>query len=139
MRELVEHNKINVLSFWIMIWVLLYLFGLIDYNPTLILIIAQIVMLFSLYSMHFEGCLHFDTALARFIYISLSKFLPMYILWLHNDVVISERDMYFHIGMFLLYCIMIYLNNLNLIKVYTDIFINHKCKYLSLNKNKMLN
>lgn len=123
------NKKSLYFSSWIFIWLLLYFFGYIEYNPTFVLLVSQFVMVacqyvtFVLYGSRLEDCIW------ELVYITFSKFLPLYLLWLKNDVRIRIKDLQFSVGMCVLYAIYLYYKNTNFLQCYTNIYRKVKCQH----------
>lgn len=137
--ERTEHLALNqdtLFSNWTIAWFILYYFHVIDYNPTLILLICQAIMVMLLFTLHQNFTLYFDDCLGSFIYISISKILPVFLLWMRNDVQIKHKDIYFSFGFCALYILYLYFKNTSFIQIYTQIAQKQKCKETCTGKTK---
>ena len=106
-------------SYWLLIWYALYVFRYIDYNPTLLLLIIQAIMIIFLYVKFFYY--NKRTSVYLFVRLFVMKFLPLYLLWFANDIRIIMKDLYFTLGLFLLYLMYLYINKTNIIEVYSKL------------------
>lgn len=104
-------------SYWLLVWFVLYISGYIDYNPTLILLIIQMIAIIFLYIKHFYY--KKTTSAYLFTRMFIMKFLPLYFLWYTNKLRIKMKDVYFTIGIFLIYILHLHLFNTNVIEIYT--------------------
>ena len=100
-----------VFSYWIYSWFILYIFKYISYSPKFALtlgIIDNIILLFLM--------IKWDTSIKTiimFIFINtLIKLMPFY--YLRNETY-KMVDIYFTIGLFLIYIIWLYINNQSLV------------------------
>lgn len=112
-----EVNYDLLFSYWLLVWYVLYVFGYIDYNPSLLLLIMQAVIIMFLYIKYF----YYNKTTSKYLFIRIfvMKFLPLYLLWFANDVRIMMKDVYFTLGLFLLYIFYLYIHNTNMIEVYS--------------------
>lgn len=115
-------------SYWMILWFILYYIGFIDYNPSFAFLFSQILMVLNFYVQFFQYGFEMEKCAKEIVYIYVSKFLPLFLLWLRNDVQMRLKDIYFSIGLCLLYYLYLYVNNTDFIEVYTQIAIRHKCK-----------
>lgn len=126
-----EYPDVSIFfSIWIIVWFLLYYFGIFDYNPSFVLLLCQVVLIASLYSVYIQygAYYHYDDIKDK-INIIISKFLPLFLLWLRNDVQVRKKDLYFSIGFCVVYSLYLYSRNTNFIKIYTIALRNQKCRY----------
>jgi hypothetical protein len=105
-------------SYWLLIWYILYVFNIIDYNPTLLLIIVQVLIVVFLYIKFFYFEKITDTHL--YIRIILFKFTPLYLLWFANKLYITKKDIYFTLGLFILYNLYLFVKHTHFFEVYTN-------------------
>jgi hypothetical protein len=100
-----------VFSYWIYFWFLLYAFKIINYSPKFALIVGVVDNIIMLFLM-----LYFGTKRKTIFYFILIntfiKVLPLYLLRNEN---IRMRDIYFTIGLSLLFVLWIHMNSQTLI------------------------
>jgi hypothetical protein len=103
-----------IFSYWILLWFILYLLKLVPYNPKLIIILGIIEILFTLiYLIVKKASLRNIT---KFIIINIIiKFIPL--LLIYKDP-IEKKDIYATIIFILIYLLWMYINDVNVIKVY---------------------
>ena len=103
-----------VFSYWIFLWFILYLLKLVPYNPKLIIILGIIEILFTLiYLIVKNASLR---KITKFLIINIIiKFIPL--LLIYKDQ-IEKKDIYATVILVLIYAIWMYINNVNVIKVY---------------------
>jgi len=100
-----------VFSYWIFAWFLLYYFGIIDYNPKLILIFAFIENIFIFIAMIMNKTPLIQ--LLKFLFINFFiKILPLWYVWRTK---IMFNDIYPTILLCILYLIWVYINKKNVI------------------------
>jgi hypothetical protein len=104
-------------SYWLLFWYFIYCIKLIDYNPTLLLLIVQALIVVFLYIKFFYYGIKTNTYL--FMRIIFLKFMPLYILWFFSGVQIRTKDVYFTLGLFIVYNIYLYMHNRTFYEVYT--------------------
>lgn len=88
-----------IFSYWIFLWYVLYMTGLFTHNPKFALYIGVLEHLFVLVTM-----IYYNVKLTNILYFTLIliilKVLP---LWSLRNTVMSEKDIYTTLGMFLMY------------------------------------
>ena len=103
-----------IFSYWICLWFILYLLKLVPYNPKLIIILGIIEITFSLiYVIVKKASLRKITKF--FIINIIIKFIPL--LLIYKDP-IEKKDIYATVILVLIYLIWMYINDVNVIKVY---------------------
>jgi len=107
-----------VFSYWIFFWFLLYIFKFVTYNPKFMLILGLIENLILFIFMVYYGS-NYKT-LVYFIIINLFiKLLPYYSI---RKTTIQYRDIYASLVLFLIYCVWLYINGIEVIKYENKIF-----------------
>jgi hypothetical protein len=103
-----------IFSYWIFLWFILYLLKLVPYNPKLIIILGIIEILFTLiYLIVKNASLR---KITKFIIINIIiKFIPL--LLIYKDP-LMKKDIYATVILVLIYAIWMYINDVNVIKVY---------------------
>ena len=103
-----------IFSYWIFLWFILYLLKLVPYNPKLIIILGIIEILFTLiYLIVKNASLR---KITKFIIINIIiKFIPL--LLIYKDP-LRKKDIYATVILVLIYLIWMYINDVNVIKVY---------------------
>ena len=103
-----------IFSYWIFLWFILYLLKIVPYNPKLIIILGIIEILFALIYLIVK-----NTSLRKitkfFIINIIIKIIPL--LLIYKDP-LMKKDIYATIILVLIYLIWMYINNVNVIKVY---------------------
>ena len=103
-----------IFSYWIFLWFILYLLKLVPYNPKIIIILGIIEILFTLiYLIVKNASLRKITKF--FIINIIIKFIPL--LLIYKDP-IEKKDIYATIIFILIYLLWMYINDVNVIKVY---------------------
>ena len=103
-----------IFSYWIFIWFILYLLKLVPYNPKLIIILGIIEILFTLIYLILKNAS--IRKITKFLIINIIiKFIPL--LLIYKDP-LMKKDIYATIIFVLIYLIWMYINDVNVIKVY---------------------
>jgi len=103
-----------VFSYWILLWFILYLLKLVPYNPKIIIILSIIEILFTLIYLIVKNAS--IRKITKFLVINIIiKFIPL--LLIYKDP-IEKKDIYATVILVLIYLIWMYINNVNVIKVY---------------------
>jgi len=117
-----------LISFWILIWFIMYIVGVLPFNPSFALILATIVIIIAACRVIYKQAPMYNVI--KFIIISgMIKVGPLLILYYKNDVNISMNDLYFGLLLFIAYNIHLFMNNTNVVDVYTfmaDVYIYSK-------------
>ena len=100
-----------VFSYWIYVWFVIYYFHLTNYNPKFALILGLIDNIIMLILMIFFGS-EIKTIILFIIINVLIKVVPIYYL---KYKIIKLKDIYFTIGLFLVFIIWLHYNKQNLI------------------------
>jgi hypothetical protein len=100
-----------VFSYWIYIWFLLYMFHFTTYNPKFALVIGVIDNIIMLILMIYYGSKS-NTILFFIIINTFIKVLPIY--YLKNEI-IKMNDIYFTIGLFIVFSIWLHIHSQSLI------------------------
>lgn len=105
-----------IFSYWILLWYLLYIFRITQYNPKFALFIALIQNIMGLiYKLLFDSILN---AFILAIIILFIKFIPLYSI-IHSKI--KKKDIYFTLLLFILYNLWIYINGTNLYEIIIEI------------------
>lgn len=105
-----------IFSYWILLWYLLYIFRITQYNPKFTLFIALIQNIMGLiYKLLFDSILN---AFILAIIILFIKFIPLYSI-IHTKI--KKKDIYFTLLLFILYNLWIYINGTNLYEIMIEI------------------
>ena len=114
MAEKVEKQEKSrfdqIFSYWIFVWYLLYVLGVISYNPKFALIIGVITNLFVLLIKIISKNSFFNI----FFFISVNvviKAIPLWFLW---NSKISIKDIYASLGLFSIYILWLYFRGLTI-------------------------
>lgn len=99
-----------VFSYWIYVWFLLYIFKFISYSPKFPLILGLIDNIIMLLLMLYFGSKS-KTIILFIIINTLIKVIPLY--YLRNQT-IKMRDIYFTIGLFIIFVIWLHINKQSL-------------------------
>jgi len=103
-----------IFSYWIFLWFILYLLKLVPYNPKIIIILGIIEILFTLIYLIVKNASIKE--ITKFLIINIIiKFIPL--LLIYKDP-IERKDIYATIILVLIYLIWMYINDVNVIKVY---------------------
>ena len=98
-------------SYWILTWFFLYYFKIVKSNPKLLLLFGLIMNLVTLSTIiYYRNPL--DIILAFIIVNICIKVLPLYLL---RNTHTHKNDILWYIVIFILYCLWMYLNGINLI------------------------
>jgi hypothetical protein len=96
-----------VISIWIFAWFLLYMMGIIKYNPVLILFIASIIdsiaILFKLYNKE-----SFYNIYKFFIIQCVIKYIPLFLVW--NTNIITKKNIKHTLIFIYIYMVYMYIN-----------------------------
>ena len=103
-----------IFSYWIFLWFILYLLKLVPYNPKLIIILGIIEITFTIIYLIVKN-VSLRKITKFFIINIIIKFIPL--LLIYKDP-IKKKDIYATIILVLIYLIWMYINNVNVIKVY---------------------
>lgn len=124
----VLQDKSKYFSYWIFLWSLLYISDIIPYNPTFALLFAQLVMLIFLTILFTNYCIDVQTKIDMIISCILFKFIPLMVIWYVKDIRINTSDLYFTIGISILYSAYLYYGmNTTMYDIYMNIFIDYVC------------
>ena len=105
-----------VFSYWIFFWFLLYYFGVFrEYNPKFALLLGVLESALTVLLLFYLGSPLNKIIKYTFINIIL-KGVPPYLIW---NTAIRWEDIYFTIGLFIIYCIWIHINH----KTVTDTYL----------------
>jgi hypothetical protein len=115
-----------IMTNWIFVWFVLYMFGIITYNPSIYIVIGGYFAIFGIYIIWCHGSSQYK--LQHFTLINiLMKCIPIIILWSQNDLRVEVKDIYFGIFLFIMYLIYLHLNGTNFFEVYISLMkINFK-------------
>ena len=103
-----------IFSYWIFLWFILYLLKLVPYNPKIIIILGIIEILFTLIYLILKNAS--IRQITKFLIINIIiKFIPL--LLIYKDQ-IERKDIYATVILVLIYLIWMYINDVNVIKVY---------------------
>jgi hypothetical protein len=103
-----------IFSYWIFLWFILYLLKLVPYNPKIIIILGIIEILFTLIYLIVKNASIKE--ITKFLIINIIiKFIPL--LLIYKDP-IERKDIYATVILVLIYLIWMYINDVNVIKVY---------------------
>jgi hypothetical protein len=103
-----------VFSYWIFLWFILYLLKFVPYNPKIIIILGIIEILFTLIYLIVKNA-SIKEITKFFIINIIIKFIPL--LLIYKDP-IERKDIYATVILVLIYLIWMYINDVNIIKVY---------------------
>jgi hypothetical protein len=109
--EKVEKARFDqIFSYWIFVWYLLYVLGIISYNPKFALIIGVITnILVLLIKIIFKNSIY---NIVFFITVNfVIKVIPLYFLW--NSKILME-DVYASIGLFSIYLVWLYFRGITI-------------------------
>jgi len=121
---------IEIFSYWIFIWFLFYLFGIVKQNPLYILIVAYIITFFELLYIFYKKASKYN--LIKFIIINvIIKIIPIFIIILFYSTIFNIYDIYYGLIIFIFYLIIMIIFNKNPYKFY----INVLNTYIYDNKN----
>jgi hypothetical protein len=100
---------IEIFSYWIFVWFLLFYFKLTSYNPFIILLIAYIFTLFELIYLFYYKINRYN--LIKFFIINvIIKFIPILLIFKY-PIEIRKKDLLFGLYLFLIYLfVMSFLN-----------------------------
>ena len=109
-----------VFSVWIFVWFVIFIIGLITYNPTFIILLAIIIVIISIYlGIYYFGIDRYN--ITKFVVINIfMKSIPISLLWYYKQLRIKYRDVIFTLILFIVYNMYLLLNGTNIIKVYSD-------------------
>lgn len=124
----------EIFSYWIFIWFLLYYFGIIKYNPVLILIIGYIITFFEFIYLIIKKISYYN-GIKFFIINVIIKLIPIILIFRMNKykLEINIRDIYVSIYLIFTYIIIMIIFNKNPLDYYKRMITT----YLEINnKNK---
>jgi len=111
---------IEIFSYWIFVWFILYIIGLIKYNPLIFLILGIIATTFQTIYLFIKKTSKYN--LQKFIIINIIlKCIPILIIILNYSIVFKLSDFIFGIYILISYLIIIFLLKKNPIKDYNNI------------------
>lgn len=125
---------IEIFSYWIFIWFLLYYFELIKYNPILILIIGYIITFFEFIYLIIKKISYYN-GIKFFIINVIIKLIPIILIFRMNKykLEINIRDIYVSVYLIITYLIIMIIFNKNPLDYYKRMITT----YLEINnKNK---
>ncbi len=109
---------ITTFSNWILIWFLLYYFNIISYNPLFVLILVYTLILIFIFYIYDKINRY---KLIKFIILNIiCKLIPIYLLIRINKYYIKYDDIIFSIILFLIYFIVLYIFNKNIVNIYNE-------------------
>jgi len=100
-------------SNWVFIWFVMYGFRLIPFNPSFILIISFIIVVFEVFILKYYGANKYDLTKFIIINVVVIKLLPLVSLALNNDLTVTLQDAYFTVFIVLVYTLYLYANHIN--------------------------
>jgi hypothetical protein len=115
-----------IFSYWIFLWFILYLLKLVPYNPKLIIILGIIEITFTIIYLIVKN-VSLRKITKFFIINIIIKFIPL--LLIYKDP-IKKKDIYATIILVLIYLIWLYINDVNVIKVYQKLISSYLSKNL---------
>jgi len=124
----------EIFSYWIFIWFLLYYFGIIKYNPIVILIIGYIITFFEFIYLIIKKISYYN-GIKFFIINVIIKLIPIILIFRMNKykLEINIRDIYVSIYLIFTYIIIMIIFNKNPLDYYKRMITT----YLEINnKNK---
>jgi hypothetical protein len=106
-----------IFSYWIFAWFFIYIFGMVSKNPKFALLIALLENIGTLfYLIVFNAPF---IAICKFIIVMIiQKIIPLFMI-LNEKILLS--DIIFTFGLFLIYLLWLYTNNIDFFKVYSKI------------------
>lgn len=109
---------IEIISFWFVIWFLLYYFDIIKYNPLIFLIIAYVINIVETIYLYVKTSIN-KYNLNKFIIINvIIKFIPIILLINKSGFLINNQDILFGIYLLNFYLILLIIFNKNPFKTY---------------------
>jgi hypothetical protein len=109
--------EIYYFSYWIFIWFLLYIFGIISYNPYIFLIIGIIENIFNLIILYYYNSSIYN--IIKFIVINfLIKGIPLIILIYYKKNVFKLKDFVFGLILICIYLFVLLILKKNIYKYY---------------------
>jgi len=114
-------------SYWVFLWFILYYFGLIEYNPTFSIFVCLIIVFGLTFFWFAENKItqrHLIGFLASNI---ICKIMPLTLLWIKNDLEVRTKDVFFTIGLYLIYHLYLYLKGTSFTGVYLSLYKDIKC------------
>lgn len=128
---------IEIISFWFVIWFLLYYFDIIKYNPLIFLIIAYVINIVETIYLYMMTSIN-KYNLNKFIIINvIIKFIPIILLINKSGFLINNQDILFGIYLINIYLILLIIFNKNPFKTYEklmDGYINNTNFKTSISK-----
>ena len=125
---------IYIYSYWIFIWLLLYLFNIIPYNPIFYLVFGYIITLFEILYLYIEKINKYN--LIKFIIINIFiKLIPILILISLNKYYFNYNDIYFGFILLSFYIFLMIILDINPFDEYKKLlntYINNDNKYKTL-------
>jgi len=121
---------IEMISYWFLIWFLLFIFGFTKANPFFILVISYIIILCVFFYLKYKKANNYN--LQKFFIINIIiKLIPILILIYTKQNKFNCYDLKFLLNIFILYLFVIYILGKNPIDFYKRIYY----KYLNNSKN----
>jgi hypothetical protein len=102
-----------VFSYWLLLWYLLYILGIISYSPKLWFLIAIIFMIGIIFVMIYHSS---EYTILFIIALILFKLLPFYTM--RHDLY-KMKDILFGVALFFVYLLWLHYKNVNIIKIYS--------------------
>ena len=107
-----------VFSYWIFTWYVLYEFKIIAYNPKIALVLGLIENLVILLLMFYFA----NSFIYIFLFCFVNFFLKVLPLWRLRNTGYYRTDLYALIGLFIIYMVWLYINQIDVQKYATDRF-----------------
>lgn len=125
---------IEIFSYWIFVWFILFIIGLTKYNPLIFLILGIIATTFQTIYLFIKKTSKYN--LQKFIIINIIlKFIPILIIIFNYPILFKLNDFIFGIYILITYLIIIFFFKKNPIKDYNNImntYITNDNKYKTI-------
>lgn len=119
-----------IFSNWIFVWFVLFFIGVVQYNPTFVLVAAFCFIAFEVFYLWYIGANEYNITKMIVLNIML-KNIPILLLWTQKKLSIAQEDIYFTMTIFVIYNIYLQLNGTDIVVYYNKVLRNYVTTYIS--------
>jgi hypothetical protein len=116
-----EKSLIEVFSFWILIWFILFYIKIIKYNPLFYIIISYIIIIIVGFLIIYNNDISTYNKFKYFIINNIFKLIPL-LLIIEFPIIFYLQDILFGIFLMFIYFITMTCMNKNIIQIYTELY-----------------
>lgn len=127
-----------IFSYWIFIWFVLYFAGFTTLNPSFLLIISMIYIVFTIYLFIYYYQISQYNVIKYVIINVILKSIPLLLLWYYNRINVNYTDIVFTALLFAVYNVYLYVNDTSLPQVYQDILRTYQNSQLNSEKRTII-